>query len=512
MSIFSARLSALALAMLSFQAFAYQSGSTGVDGAFNPTVSMEVQLPPNGIFNFTDVNIPAGVTIRFKKNQANTPVYILASGNVNIAGKIDLRGTDSPAVGIAGDGIQADDGMPGIGGPGGFDGGRGGRYDPANLAANMHAGAGMGPGGGLGGLAGIAQAQACDLGRAAMENGMGGAHATVGSNRSFQSCHSSKWPLNAAAKAYGSIELQPLIGGSGGGGGIGSNRHAGSGGGGGGGAILIAASGAINISSTGEIVANGGHSGRIPDGSVSLSNFGGGGAGGAIRLIASTVSGSGKLQAKGGCAYHVYSTPVFCGVEWSGGANGGAEGRIRIEADVLTYNGSAEPARTMGAPEPVFVSAIPSLRIAAVAGQNAPANPSGNADLTFPANLSNPVNVVLETNNIPPGNTVSLRIIPAYGNAQTVVSPALSGNNERASATVSVNLPQGPSTLQAVASFTLSIAQGNKLARYAGHEQVAQVEIAGALGQSATMASLITVSGKRYEVPLTVLQMAGFTV
>ena len=71
--------------------YAYDSGSTGVDGAFNPTADIELQLSPSGIFNFTTVNIPAGVTVTFAKNAQNTPVTLLASGDVNIAGTIDIN-------------------------------------------------------------------------------------------------------------------------------------------------------------------------------------------------------------------------------------------------------------------------------------------------------------------------------------------------------------------------------------------------------------------------------------
>ena len=46
----------------------FSSGSTGADGAFNPTQSQTLQLPESGVFNFTTINIPAGVTIRFGRN------------------------------------------------------------------------------------------------------------------------------------------------------------------------------------------------------------------------------------------------------------------------------------------------------------------------------------------------------------------------------------------------------------------------------------------------------------
>jgi hypothetical protein len=84
-----------------FAAHAFDSGSTGVNGAFVPTVNTERQLPPDGVFNFTNVNIPAGVTVTFAKNATNTPVTILASGDVTIAADAALGERvirlDSPA-------------------------------------------------------------------------------------------------------------------------------------------------------------------------------------------------------------------------------------------------------------------------------------------------------------------------------------------------------------------------------------------------------------------------------
>src|SRR5437899_11255426 len=60
----------------------FSSGSTGADGAYAPMANTTLTLPPNGVFNFTTVNIPSGVTVTFVKNAANTPVTILASGIV----------------------------------------------------------------------------------------------------------------------------------------------------------------------------------------------------------------------------------------------------------------------------------------------------------------------------------------------------------------------------------------------------------------------------------------------
>jgi len=53
--------------------------SDGSDGAFHPTGSITLDLPDDGVFNFTTIDIPTGVTVRFRHNAADTPV-ILSSG------------------------------------------------------------------------------------------------------------------------------------------------------------------------------------------------------------------------------------------------------------------------------------------------------------------------------------------------------------------------------------------------------------------------------------------------
>src|SRR5260221_10349 len=108
-------------------ASAFVSGSTGADGAFNPAVNTTVTLPPSGIFNFTSVNIPVGVTVAFRRNTANTPVVILATGDVVIGGLLDVSGGSSPGSGSARGGRA---GTPGGGGPGRMRGGGGGREQP----------------------------------------------------------------------------------------------------------------------------------------------------------------------------------------------------------------------------------------------------------------------------------------------------------------------------------------------------------------------------------------------
>lgn len=487
-------------------ALAFNSGSTGADGAFNPTVNTTVELPPSGILNYTTVNIPAGVVVTFKKNATNTPVYILASGDVSIAGWIDIRGGDGKDTGTSGGGALGDDGIAGLGGPGGFDGGRGGRDDLSLRPEVIRGGAGLGPGGGKGGIEG---GDGCADGRYHKYFGIGGAYATnaYSVDSSARSCNPGA--SQSLSRSYGSSLLQPLIGGSGGGGGRGGANYPGSGGGGGGGAVLVASSGTIRLTggTSGGINARGGDGGD--QAGTNTGGRGAGGSGGAIRLVATTITGNGYLLAEGGCSRNNGSRQN-CGSD--GGAwdkYGGSDGRIRLEADSITYSGTSQPAYVADVPGPVFIAAAPAIRIASVAGQPVPASPTGKADVTLPATTTGPVEVVFETTNVPVGNTVLLRLVPGYGNVTEVLSPAIAGSTASGTTSVTVTLPQGPSTLQATTTYTVVLAMGEALSKYAKNERVEKVRLTVAMG-SEPAARLITVSGKEYDVPYSVLREAGF--
>ena len=495
-----ALMAALALAFTAFGAHAFNSGSTGADGALAPTVNTEIQLPPSGVLNYTTINIPTGVTVRFKRNALNTPVYLLASGNVTIAGAIDINGKTAAATGTAGDGVQADDGVPGEGGPGGYDGGRGGRDDLAMTAAVIRGGAGLGPGGGLPGIEG---GDGCPryykyIGASAgyATNGFDG-NANPSGAGIIGGCSNSGF-----GALYGSAILQPLIGGSGGGGGRGGPNYPGSGGGGGGGALLIASSGTVTL--TGSIGASGGYGGAVAG--TNSGGSGGAGSGGAVRIVATGVTGAGSITANFGCPQAV-----------TGSVNGNMNcnfyrssvGRIRIEAEALTYSGTTTPAYTTDVPGPVFLASLPSLRIATVAGVAVPASPTGNADVTLPADVVNPVTVTFETANVPTGNTILFKLIPAYGTPTEVLSAAIAGTTAAGTASITVSLPQGPSTLQATTTYTVVVAMGEALSVFAQNERVEKVQLIATLG-GAGQAKLITISGKEYTVPMSVLQQVGF--
>ena len=479
-----------ALMLFSPLTFAFDSGSSGVDGALNITEDTLLPLPADGIFNYTTVNVAAGATLTFAKNSANTPVVILASGDVTIEGTIDISGSDSTDVGSAGDGNFGDDGIAGLGGPGGFDGGRGGRPDPsADVFEPARAGGhGLGPGGGEPGLR---KHETGNFGCGAAGGSFGGVG--EGANRnSPNSCDEGGF-YPEAGPIYGNATLLPLIGGSGGGGGYGYLNFHGSGGGGGGGAILIASSGTVNLVSGSSIFANGGGSGTTAGADVG--GAGGGGSGGAIRIIATTIDGNGAITATGGSE----------GGNSSNDGGLGGDGRIRLEAETFLRPNVTNPPFVFAAPGDVFVASMPTLSITSVGGVAAPANPTGNADIVFPVGTANPVTVNLSTTNVPIGTTtVDLTVAPAFGDTTVTTSAPLTGSEQLGSANVSVDLPDGPSSLSAQLSFTVVADAMNfeDFSRYADGEPVERVILRAGIGpQMASTTTFITKSGKEYTWP-----------
>lgn len=440
----------------------FNSGSTGADGAFAPAADTVLTLPPNGVFNFTTVNIPAGVTVTFNRNAANTPVTFLATGDVAIAGTIDISGQN----GEDGNSGNVPAGAGGKGGPGGFDGGWGGIPASAGIAAK-DAGTGLGPGGG-------------SPGNGVQFNGTGGGFDTDG-----YGAHNN----NPGGVKYGSAALLPLIGGSGGGGGsYGSYfNYYGGGGGGGSGAIFIASSGTINI--TGNIKANGGKGGN---GYYYVygygSGSGGGGAGGGIRLIANKIIvNNGSLTAyrgNGGTGHY--------------GAAAGSEGRIRIE----TYNfsstvtGTISPLPSLTTPGLVSLPQVPTLAITSVGGATVPATAAGSyslPDITLPSSTTNPVAMDLSASNVPVGTIVKITVAPQYGSSSTVNSTALSGTQASSTATASVNIATtSPNIIMAEATFAVQTAM------YYDGEKIERVRVASVMGEKSKVV-YITESGK--EVP-----------
>lgn len=466
------------LALSATGAAAFESGSTGADGAFNPAVDTELQLPPDGIFNFTSVNIPSDVVVTFAKNDTNTPVTILASSDVTIDGTIDLNGGDSTDVGAAGDGNLGDDGIPGTGGPGGFDGGRGGQ--PGATNEERRGGDGLGPGGGA------------SSGSTYTTSGAGCSGAGGGFSSTGQGATGGGGCGAAGGSTYGTEAQLPLIGGSGGGGASGGLSFAGSGGGGGGGAILIAASGTVTVN--GGILARGGNGGDTSG--AERGGVGGGGSGGAIRILATTISGNGSIDARGG---------VDGGGAARDGGNG-ADGRIRLEAEIFNRTSGSNPSFSFASPGEVFVAGMPAIRISRVAGVDAPAAPTGNADIVLPESTPNPVLVEFESSNVPVGNTITLTAIPANAEPVSTLSDALAGTEASATASASIDLPSGPSVLQASVSFTVTASVGDGLSNFAMGERVERIRVDAVAGHGSET-TFITVSGEEYTWPSNAVAM-----
>ena len=224
----------------------FNSGSDGHLGALNVTTDTTLDLPPDGIFHYTTITVAGGATLRFNRNALNTPVYLLATGDVTISGTIDVSG-GSP-----------NGRTPGPGGPGGFDGGWGGNGG-TGFGGTGIGGDGLGPGGGNHSL------NVC----CCYYHSWGGAFATVNSAGS--------------GNTYGNSLCVPLIGGSGG---AGTDGNPGGGGGGGGGAVLISSSSRIDL--YGVVYARG------------ADTYPGPGSGGAVRLVAPLVTGNGGIDTLGG--------------------------------------------------------------------------------------------------------------------------------------------------------------------------------------------------------------------
>ena len=196
------------MSLMATQSWAFDSGSTGADGAFSPTADTGLAFPANGILNFTTLNIPSGVTVNVGPNPTNGPAVILVQGDAVIDGVIDISGADGEGVGSA---------------PAGFAGG---------LPLDITGGTGQGPGGSAGGN--VNQA-----GNGIGGGGNGGSYGSLGATGTFNTS-------NNRGPVYGSNSMKPLLGGSGGGGtGINATSRGYRGGGGGGGGGISSGGGGI---------------------------------------------------------------------------------------------------------------------------------------------------------------------------------------------------------------------------------------------------------------------------
>lgn len=352
----------------------FDSGSTGALGDVVITNETTIVLPPDGVLHYKSLAIRNQAAVRFIKNAHNTPVYLLSQGDVVIEGRIFVSG-----------GGSAGQFGPGLGGPGGFDGGRRG-------AGTMPPGDGQGPGGGKAGL----------------ESGPT-TPTSAGSGVFLQPWGSGT--TNSGA-VYGNAALIPLIGGSGGGG------TPTTGGGGGGGAILIASNTRISIPS------NAGHYIDATGGEWGISSAWNGGSGGAIKLVAPRIAATRLLvQNRNGT---------------------GSPGRVRLDAvDYTDSNfGFVNPPQALSYGSMLATGLEtnqPRLELVSVAGQPLPTNTVANGFILLPSGSTGDQPVVIRARNF--GTQVPVSVVVAPDNGPTVTVPAVINNTTQNPATTSVTVP-----------------------------------------------------------------------
>lgn len=373
------------------------------------TLSGVAELVSDGVFQFTDLVLPAGVTVDFVGSQ---PVRLLVRGQVQIAGRLRSNGaamTTFNARGATSTPQPFIDGQPGgRPGAGGGRGGNGGNEcrGTGPIVINGVTVTDGQPGDDVQLLAGHAYAtQAAQTGgRGSPMNPPSGTATPnslpiVGAYRSFFSPGGggggyrgpgssavtapllglqvgpapaagigfSLFPFPPAGQPTGYSSLQHfLVGGSGGGGGgshpfstltVGDTYLAGAGGSGGGGAIAVRAGGNLQVAGNASIEARGGAGVLIRgnDG-ITQSNVnwgiaspGGGGSGGSILLqSAADVTVAGELRTDGGDGSR--TGQVFLSlINANSQAGAGANGNFRLEArGNLQLTGNTVPAFTPG--------------------------------------------------------------------------------------------------------------------------------------------------------------------
>jgi hypothetical protein len=356
------------------------------------------------------------VAIKLRASKlGNQAVTWIASGNVTIAGTLDLSGATPATVNT---GVGSDPAAARVlaePGPGGYTGGLGAFGGVAPQP-------GAGPGGGP---AGVLDA---------------GGTACYGASGAFI-LNGITWANTGTP--YGSYMAVPLYGGSGGGGGWDNSggQLVGGMGGAGGGALRISSSTQIIV--TGTIDANGGSAGQT-GGSIA-GCWGGPGAGGTIHLVAPTISGIGTLEACAGNYPGRYDAAP-------------CNGLIRFGTNTNNFTGSASPNPVVTAlylPPPNATLPVPSLSITSVNGNAVPAEAAGSylsPDVTIAATSA--VNVILTGANIPLTAPVTLRVTAETGGDTTISCTSNQGSTTASSTwTCSATFPYAISIAGARATW-----------------------------------------------------------
>ena len=397
-----------ALTLMVFEPNLYsQIFSSGSNGSYGPidipeNEQVTLDMPTDGIFHATTITIGPAASLSFKKNAGNTPVYLLATGDVVIEGTISVRGQfgvlttqDSPEA------------EGGAGGPGGYDGGA------AWILGRSTAGMGQGPGGGRFGEGSFRWNGSFDDPNAPGHGNYGAAGP-------------SERPANGAT--YGSELLIPLVGGSGGGG-VKIDDATGLSGGGGGGAILIASNTSIRHqpgSWTGQILAIGGASAFVDNSGAGY------GCGGAVRLVAPKVEGTGVIRCDNGV---------------------GGLGRIRIDAiDVKAMQFTTSGVTTVGGNMVVFPPNFPELKIVEAGGQMIDPESLAPVTVLLPNGEPSTQPVKVQARNFNGTAKINVALTPKYG--ERVVYPLDIDNPGPDPAVGTVNVEFEPNMLIRVDVWT----------------------------------------------------------
>jgi hypothetical protein len=305
------------------------------NGPFEPAGSVTLDLPPDGVFNFTYIKINEGIVVRFRRNAANTPVFFQATGDVTINGQIIVSASGT---------------IPSkFGGPGSFDGGDAGFGDIGCLDPGCRTATdGGGPGGGSAGPNGNPKPGIA---------GGGGGNATPGSVAT-----------RYTPGAPGGPDLpfpEPLAGGSGGGGGGGWSFFGvqldGGVGGAGGGAMRISTTGDIIMGPNSIIMADGMHGGYAFTNIGGTGGPGAGGSGGNIDLIADNIiiQRGALLQTRGGLGGGLSTQPYSQDPPaYTNHANGGF-GYVRFQANTVSVAFESLDTGVLGIPGAVDLPLLP---------------------------------------------------------------------------------------------------------------------------------------------------------
>jgi hypothetical protein len=355
----------------------FSSGSTGAYGAIDITVNTTLQVPEDGVFNATTINVDGLRNLTFTPNSRNTPIFMLATGAVTISGVISVRGESGNLE------------RGGKGAPGGFDGGN------PNGAAGPPS-AGQGPGGGLPGTnASSDQAASAGGGNYGGYNG-GGLSVNDG-------------------QVYGNALAIPLVGGSGG-----AGTTNGLGGGGGGGAILIASDVSIT-GSNGTVRAAGGAGAGNPNA----------GSGGAIRLVAPLVTGTLGLDVSG---------PGPGSINFSGHGRARVDTLDRSAVNGITHSPNVSAAFSVGSFMLVNPNPLPRLDIISAAGTAIPED-NGPVSVILPNGAPSSQIVRVQGRDFVGLIDIEVVVTPQNGTQTTVTAQIDMGTGNPATVDVPVEIP-----------------------------------------------------------------------